>query len=149
MRNTLGPSIKVLPVTAAAAFLGAAQELAAGVPCLAAGVPATSWALTFLSGQVVESALKSYLSHAGVAEAKLRSRDYGHDLRALWAEAVTRGFAFAPAEPVWLERLADLHTGPFLLRYPMGLNGLVLPHGVELARDMPRLVGYVRSVVQA
>lgn len=47
--------------------------------------------VNFLVGQAVELALKAYLLQAGVSVAELKSKKFGHDLLALFDEAMTRG----------------------------------------------------------
>jgi hypothetical protein len=138
-------SLRVAPVTPAAAFLGAAEALLSGVQPLASSLPRTAWPLTFLAGQVVECLLKAYLAKRGVREEELKQRSVRHNLLKLWSQAVSHGLSFAPRDPIWLQRLSELHNGPYVIRYPMGLNGVVLPQCAEMARDLPILVRAVRD----
>src|SRR5688500_9418898 len=101
------PAPRVAPVTPAAALLGAAESLVTGVEPLVAYLPATSWPLTFLSGQVVECALKAYLADRGLSETDLKA--IGHNLLELWTRATAHDLAFGSGPPVWLQRLSELH----------------------------------------
>jgi hypothetical protein len=138
-------STSVAPVTPAAAFLGAAESLLSGVEPLAGHLSRTAWALTFLAGQIVECSLKAYVAKRGVPEAQLKHHSVRHNLLKLWSRAVSEGLSFTPCQPIWLQRLSELHDGPYVIRYPMGLNGVVLPHCVEMAHDLPLLVRAVRD----
>jgi hypothetical protein len=137
--------VRVAPVTTAAALLGAAEALLSGVQPLASSLPSTAWPLTFVAGQIVECSLKAYLAKRGVPEAELKQHRIGHNLLKLWSQAVSHGFSFAPCDPIWLQRLSELHNGPYVIRYPMGLNAVVLPQCAEMANDLPLLVRAVRD----
>lgn len=132
---SLRPSRRLMPCSAR-------RGLLPGVQPLADSLPGTAWPLTFLAGQIVESALKAYLAKHGLPEEDLKR--LGHDLMALWARAVMLGLSVFGGHPVWFVRLSELHSDPHLIRYPMKLNGLVLPQCVEMARDLPLLVEAVK-----
>jgi hypothetical protein len=139
------PSLRLAPVLPEDAFLGVAEALLQGVQPLAAALPNTAWPLTFLAGQTVECALKAYLAGRGRPEVALRRTTLRHDLIRLWALARAEGLSYASDQPTWLQRLGELHGGQYVLRYPMGLNGIVLPQCEALARDLPLLVAAVRE----
>jgi hypothetical protein len=138
-------TLTIAPVTPAAAYLGAAVSLLTGVQPLATALPDTGWPLTFVAGQIVECALKAFLAGRGVAESVLKKSSLRHNLLELWALASSHGFSFDGGQPVWFSRLSELHSGPYVIRYPMGVHGVVLPQCVEMARDLPLLVQAVRS----
>jgi hypothetical protein len=48
--------------------------------------------VNFLVGQSIELAIKAFLLHSGMSVAELRSKKFGHDLIALFDEAMNRGF---------------------------------------------------------
>jgi len=88
--------------------------------------------ITFLSGQIAECLLKAFLSSRGKTEDELRNKPYGHNLINLWKDAVILGLPGTPSPPDWVNELHRLHCGSdvnkkFPIRYPMNLNGLVLP----------------------
>src|SRR4051794_20661601 len=87
--------VHVAPVTAAAAYIGVAENLATGLQPLMAS-PGTAWPLTFLSGQILESSLKAYLAARGVQEEELRKSQLRHNLIELWSRALSTGFVFNP-----------------------------------------------------
>lgn len=132
-------------VTPFDALISAAESLLTGIEPLAAGLPRTAWPLTFVAGQVVECALKAYLASSGLAEAELRKSPFGHDLAQLWLHTAQRGLPYAQVTPIWLQRLSELHIGPYVLRYPMGLNGVVLPQVATMAADLTILLRAVRE----
>ena len=143
--STAHLSIRIAPVTPFDAFIGAAEALLTGVQPLVSVLPDTAWPLTFIAGQIVECSLKAHLSGRGVPEKELKSAPLRHDLLALWSLAAQRGLVFAQATPVWLQRLSELHDGPYVIRYPMGANGVVLPQMAMMAADLPLIVQAVRA----
>lgn len=136
-------ALSIAPVTPASALLGAAEALLTGIQPLAALLPDSAWPLTFLSGQIVECALKSYLMQQGVPEAELKHHKVRHNLAELWSRSETAGLAVP--HPIWLARLSELHAGPYILRYPMGIHGVVLPQCAEMATDLQALLRTVRE----
>jgi hypothetical protein len=59
--------------------------------------------------------------------------------------AVANGLAVDPTPPTWFALLSDLHKSPFLLRYPVGLNCLVLPPTQPMLADLELLEGLARA----
>jgi hypothetical protein len=117
----------VASVTVHEAYFAAAQALMPGARLLADALPSGSAAaLTLLSGQILEGLLKAFLSTVGVKTKELKEKPLGHNLAALWQRAETLGLPIG-SMPGWAETLNGLHDDPYYLRYPMGLNGLVLP----------------------
>jgi hypothetical protein len=144
MSATFGIRVGIAPVTLADAYAGAADALLQGIAPLAAALPGTAWPLTFLAGQVLGCALKGFLAKRGVKESRLKHKDIRHHLLGLWSEAVSRGFQ-PTINPAWLERLSELHDGAYVVRYPMGLNGVVLPQCTEMAMEVPEIVIALRT----
>lgn len=144
---TLDP-MTVTPVTPTDAYLGVAEGLLPGAQVLAASTE-SAIALTLVCGHIAECLLKALLAKAGVAEKELAGRALRHDLRGLWKRALATGCPVGAAEPTWLERLSALHNAPFHLRYPMGLNGLVLPAAEPMVSDLKQLAEAVRRAVRA
>jgi len=141
--------VTVAPVTPPHAYLGVAESLMPGIRMLAeaerrnVAVP-----LTNLCGQALECMLKAYLAKNGTPEGELKKHTLRHDLKALWLLANQNGLLTAVIPPpAWLERLSQLHNGPFVLRYPMGLNGLLLPGTQPMLSDLEVILADVRSHV--
>lgn len=120
-------------------FKGAAEALITGVEPLRSHLPQTAWPLTFIAGQIVENAPKAFLAKQGASEDELR-RAFGHDILALWTKAVDSGFVYGNNQPIWLQRLAELHSGSYMIRYPMGVHAVVLPQCEQMAVDLPALL---------
>ena len=140
---TLG-AVTVAPVTPPQAYFGAAEAIMHGVRQLATSGPEVCVPLTLLAGQMLECLLKAYLSKHGAAESDLKQHTVRHNLKELWLRANQSGLPNDSTPPQWVECLSGLHNSPFYLRYPMGLNGLVLP-GVQLmASELESLLEAVR-----
>jgi len=106
-------------------------------------------ALALLSGQILECSLKAFLSKAGLAEHELtRKKDVRHNLLELWALAVRKGLCITATPPQWAETLNRLHDYPYHLRYPMGLNGLVLPNPQQTTSELEHLIDTVRQTIE-
>ena len=135
--------VSVAPMTVAEACFGIAQQFMAGARVLASA-PGCALTFAFVCGQISECFFKAFLSWKGVSESTLRHQ-LGHDLSALRAMAVTHGLAVDPTEPQWLTRLSSLHGRPFVLRYPVGLNGLVTPGPQPMLSDLEALQELVRA----
>lgn len=117
-------------------YLTAAQQLMPGVHLLAAGGHMASTARVFVSGQVLECVLKSFLSKVD-PQLNLKRKDIRHNLEALGKEAHARGLPTSP--PWWLECLNSLHDKPYALRYweDSQKDSRVGYHGVNLPPAQP------------
>lgn len=144
---TLDP-VTVAPVTLPQAFFGAAEALMPGVRLLAAAGPEACVPLTLLAGQTLECLLKAYLSKQGAPESDLRQPDVRHNLKELWQRASQSGLPVALVPPQWVECLSGLHNSPYYLRYPKGLNGLVLPGTQPMASELETLLEAVRQGIR-
>ena len=138
----------VARVTPPEAYFGAAEALMPGVRLLAAAGPEVCAPLALVAGQALECLLKAYLSKRGVTEDELKQHAVRHNLKELWARANRAGLPNAPVSPQWVECLSRLHNSPFYLRYPMGLNGLVLPGSEPMASELVALVEVVRQGIR-
>jgi hypothetical protein len=140
------------PVAPHEAFLTVAVGLMPGATVLAAAPPPESaMALALVSGQILECSLKAFLSKCGLDEEKLK-RTFGHNLLDLWRESVTKGLRISATPPHWAETLNSLHyslrNSP-TLRYPMGLNVLLLPNAQETTSELRNLIDTVRKGMDA
>lgn len=84
---------------------------------------------------MLECALKAFMANSGVDEEVLR-RKFGHGVKKLSDAAGTRGLPLPNPVPDWLDQLARVYDAPFVGRYPMGLNGVVLPNQRALAKEL-------------
>jgi hypothetical protein len=73
-------------------YLAAAKSLSRGLKPLAAVGQDTLVPLTFVAAQVVECALKAYLSRTGV-DSRLKKASLRHNLTDLWSLAASEGLA--------------------------------------------------------
>jgi hypothetical protein len=137
-------AMRVACVTPAQAYFGAAEVLMPGVRLLAAGGSDACVALTLLSGQMLECLLKAFLSKHGTPEKELMN-SFGHDLNKLWLSASHDGLRIDVTPPQWVECLNGLYGRPYYLRYPMGLNGLVLPGPQPMVAELEQLLDAVRQ----
>ena len=107
-----------VPQTAFFDFMDRAEEYLAACKRLEPQPPC-DWARYLLTGHAVEVALKAHLLARGMTIETLRSRDFGHNLAALLAEATAKGLPPLSAD---VERhigyLAEVHDKPYLTRYP-------------------------------
>ena len=69
----------------------------------------------------------------------------GHNLSELWVRAANQGLPIGDTPPQWAERLNGLHGRPYYLRYPIGLNGLILPNAPQTTADLQNLIDSVRK----
>lgn len=133
-------------------YMASARGLLPSVQLLASSSPEHSRALALLGGFLVECALKAFLSRKGLTAKELRNPPRGHDLEALWVEAVKYGLSLDPSPPQWCFVLNCLHFENnenkqngvkvlYQLRYQSEVHGLSFP----VTGDM--LVG-LQSVVQ-
>jgi hypothetical protein len=129
-------------------YLAAATGLMRGATMLAAAPPSESaWAFAMVAGQILECSLKAFLLKAGVPPKKLRD-NFRHSLSKLWAEAADRGLPIGDM-PQWAETLNSLHDFPYCLRYPEGLNVLVLADAQQTDSELRNLIDTVRKRMEA
>ena len=137
----------MVPPSPAQSYLIAAKGLYPGVEVLVNSPGQTATACAFLAAQALECALKSYLSHVGKTENELKAPSIRHNLEALWAWAVCEGLSIQSQPPQWCITLNSAHDKPYYFRYPMGLNGLVLPALVPMASDLKNLLATVGQAI--
>jgi hypothetical protein len=136
------------------AYLSAATGLMGGATVLAAAPPSEgAWAFALVSGQILECSLKAFLSKAGVTQEDLRNK-FRHNLSKLWAEAADQGLPIGDM-PQWAETLNSLHyrtsldDPPYPVRYPEGLNVLVLTDAQQTETALRNLIDTVRKGMNA
>ena len=143
---TLEP-VTVAPVRLVDAYLAITEAIVPSLQTLrqskASAIPGT-----LLAGHALECLLKAALAHNGITEAELRSRALGHDLEALWLRAGQYLSSLGTSVPDWARRLNGLHDSPYVLRYPVGLHGLVLPSAAEVALELSKLESAVRELIR-
>jgi len=127
------------------AFLGAAEALMRGVKCLYDAGHGHEQAMTFLAGQVLECALKAFLAKTGTGVGRLKT--IGHSIESLWCLAHSSGLVPSADLPDWVCDLHSLHS-KFTLRYPLGLNGIVLPIPEVMVRELGELVERVGEAIR-
>ena len=142
--SAVAAAATVALVTAADAHLAIAQQLLAGARVLA-GDPNCAVTLAFVCAHAAECLFKAFLSWKGVCDSDLKDHHIRHDLVALRTMAVTKGLAVDPSPPAWLALLSELHKSPFRLRYPVGLNGFMLPATQPMLADLESLEGLTKG----
>ena len=142
------PAITVQPPATAQSYLAAARYFFPGIKSLSQGGSDVAIACTFLAAQAFECVLKAYLSKAGITVIQLRRKPYGHDLEALWVEAQAKGLAVSPQPPQWCVILNQTHSEPYYLRYPIGINGFVLPDFSVMVPALSRLINLAEAIVK-
>jgi hypothetical protein len=132
-----------------ALYLAAATALMRGATVLAAAPPDESgWAFALVSGQILECSLKAFLLKAGVPEKELKKKEVRHNLSELWARAAGLSLPIGHA-PQWVDHLNGLHDFPYCLRYPEGLNALVLTDAHQTQSDLRNLINTVEKGMEA
>jgi hypothetical protein len=121
-------------------YLGMARALSNGIQPLATAGASSSIALAFLAGQVLECALKAYLSRGGDVK-RFKGPALMHNLEGLWHLAQAEGLPLSsrPA-PAWVVTLSGLHNRPYFIRYSTGTHGLVTPAAEPMATELVAIV---------
>jgi hypothetical protein len=145
--NITLPVLRMVPPAPAQSYMVAARGLYSGVKVLASNPGATATACAFLAAQTLECALKSYLSHAGIPQKKLKCRPLRHNLENLWIEAVNKGLNVQAQAPQWCLILNSAHDEPYYFRYPMGLNVTTLPALVPMASELEMVLAVVEKSI--
>jgi hypothetical protein len=123
-------------------YLGMAHSLLNGVHALATTGPDSSVALAFIAGQVLECALKAYLSFDG-DDKRLKDHALRHNLGALWQLAETEGLPLSATPPSWVVTLSVLHNTPYFIRYSTDVHLLVTPPAQPMATELAATVELV------
>jgi len=145
--NATAPFPKMLPPTISQSFLVAARGLMVGTQRLCAEPHQALLACAVVAAQTLECTLKAYLSFVGVTEKDLKFA-FGHNLEALWLEAVKRGLNLQSNPPHWCVTLNSGHDKPYYFRYPIGLNGFVFPAIAPMAAELEAVLHSVESSVK-
>src|SRR6266496_933316 len=140
--NVTVDPVTVRPVSAGDAYFGIAETLLPGARVLAGATEVPGTALALVAGHILECLLKAGLSASGVSDKELKRLRHG--LRELWRQAAKHGCVSSQPMPSWAERLAALHDAPYPLRYPVGLNGLILPGAHPMLTELSELHESVR-----
>lgn len=135
----------VAPVQDWEAFLGAAKSMDIGIRILAQSLPDATLPLAILCGQAAECGLKALLSHSGIKTNVLRSKSLGHNLVALWIAAASDAKLQPSLPPAWIEQLGRVHGGPYVIRYPMGVHGIVLPATQPMLEGTAELLSFAQA----
>jgi len=143
LNATLG-ELKIEPVTPAKGYLISAKKLMEGAEILA--MNNLSYSLTFLCGQIVECLLKSFVAaKTNLNECQIKNK-FGHDLCALWKESYSLGLLVDEEPPAWVLNLNHLHS-EFILRYPIGFNGLALPNQKLMMEEIRNLFASTKQCI--
>ncbi|PIS38423.1 MAG: hypothetical protein COT35_00885 [Nitrospirae bacterium CG08_land_8_20_14_0_20_52_24] len=145
--NITLPPLESVPPAPAQSYLIAARHLYAGMEALSLEPGKTGIACAFLAAQSLECGLKSYLSHVGITEDKLKAQQIRHNLKALWAEAVQHGLNAQAQPPQWCVILNSAHDKPYYFRYPMGLNMVTVPALVPMAQELKNILAVVEKSI--
>lgn len=141
-------NIRVAPVTPAEAYLGVANDFATGMRILLSADPMPALTLTAVGGHALECGLKAFLAHAGIDEKALGKAPYSHNVINLWEETSARGLNLESPRPAWVDQLDRVYASPFVARYPMGVNGVVLPNLRALVAGVEQILRDVRSSIR-
>jgi hypothetical protein len=143
---TLDPVV-VAPVRSVDAYLAVAEAVVPSLQVLReSNLSEVPGAL--LAGHVLECLLKAVLAHNGVADAELKGAALRHDIGQLWQRAAQYLPNVATNAPDWAQVLGELHKAPYRLRYPVGVNGLVLPPPEQVAQELSELDRTVREHIR-
>ena len=142
------PPLTMVPPSTARSYLIAARDMLEGAEVLASSKPRKLLACAFLSGQSLECALKAFLSATGWAETELKSKSIRHNLNALWVECYRSGLAIHQDPARWCSLLNSAHDSPYYFRYPMKINGMVLPEPNQMINELRVIVDLVAEVVK-
>jgi hypothetical protein len=143
---TLEP-MTLAPVRPVDAYLATAEAIVPSLDVLReSNLSAIPGAL--LAGHALECLLKAVLAQSGLTEAELRSSALRHNLEELWRRSGQHLPLLGTSLPDWATRLSELHNSPYVLRYPVGLHGLVLPNPASVATELSKLRDAVRELVR-
>lgn len=143
---TLDP-VTVAPVRPVDAYLTIAEAIVPALEVLGQS-PVSSIPAALLAAHALECVLKGALAYSGVTETELKSPALRHDLEALWLRSAQFVPSLGASVPEWAKRLSGLHNWPYVLRYPVGVNGLVLPSPVEVAKELVEVENMVRALIR-
>jgi hypothetical protein len=135
----------VAPVHDWEAFLSAAKSMDIGIRILAQSLPEATLPLAILCGHASECGLKALLSHSGIKTNVLRSKSFGHNLVALWIAAASCANLQPSVPPAWIEQLGRVHGEPYILRYPIGVHGIVLPATQPMLAGTAELLSFAQA----
>lgn len=128
----------------AASFVEGARDYIEAACKLIDGANASSAVepIGLLASHGLELALKAYLFERGMSPEDAR-REFGHDLLALWVEAIARGLPIEAEPPYWLRVLNFSYDSPYLFRYrPEGI-GVAIPDVSMLGEELQRVLAAV------
>lgn len=107
-----------------------AQEFCAAADLVLNRAEEVSLPAYFLLGRSIELSLKAFLLHKGIPISELRKKRYGHNLRALLAEARAKGierFVELKAIDAGVISLLSYDYEEKRLEYPITKGGYALP----------------------
>lgn len=125
-------------------FVAAAQQLSTGLRPLANADRTCESPLALLAAQVVECALKAFLSRSG-DDKRLKKPAIRHDLEGLWLLAQMEGLPIGQSPPPWLQLLSKLHRSPYPLRYAKDVFLIALPPSEPMLTEIEELLQVVAA----
>ena len=145
--NLTLPMFRVLPMTPLDGYMVSATGLLPSLKLLASSGPDHLRACALVGGNLLECALKSFLTHKD-NEAALKKVLIRHDLEALWCMSVKHDLPIAVTPPSWCVVLNSLHSGPkFHLRYQAEVHGLSFPTTADMLDELPKVLAAVEMAL--
>ena len=147
--NVVLPTLKMAPNKPSRDYLAASRYLLIGAELLSQpGNEKAIAAWSHLVAQSLECVLKAYLVKQGITVEKLSIKPYSHDLNKLWEETAARGLKVSAQPPSWCRTLNQTHGFPYILRYPMKINGFSIPPVSNTMTKLNKLIGQVAAVLR-
>ncbi len=130
----------IAPVTETQGYLISARGLLPSLKLLCASGGEHVRACALIAGFILECSLKAFIAHMKAVSA--RTPLQGHDLEALWVDALGLGLLIESPPPQWCATLNSLHyvnkaiahtkKGRYPIRYQSGNHGLAFPVTADL-----------------
>lgn len=145
--NAKLPPFTMHPPKPPQCYLAAARYFFRDVEFLLKGGSDVVIAGAHLAAQSLECALKAYLSKRGISVQKLSHKPFGHNLKNLWLESVSKGLAITQQPPDWCLLLKQTHDRAYHLRYPLDIHGFSIPNLSEVVPEIRRLIEQVEAAI--
>jgi len=138
---------RLSPMTALDGYMASATGLLPSLKLLASSGPQHSRACALVGGNLLECALKAFLTKK-VDAAVLKKPYIRHNLEALWRMSVENNLPIDATPPAWCVVLNSLHGGPkFHLRYQAEVHGLTFPHPSDMIDKLPKVLAVVEHAL--
>lgn len=145
--NLTLPMLRASPMTALDGYMVSATGLLPSLKLLASSGPCHLRACALVGGNLLECALKAFLTHKG-EESALKQSPIRHDLEALWHKSVKHNLPIEVTPPPWCVLLNSLHRGPkFHLRYQAEVHGLSFPVPADMLNELPKVLAAVEMAL--